>query len=210
MGASLDVLIALLDVSIVFGILYLGLPRARYRRTMLERLATAVGTHNLARDESYRRLIETDSRFSANHHAVAMWAVELLQSECARRVADDSWVRSFADHRLAPGLPLSYRWFRLDGDRAVVFIFSCVLPVLAIWVLAIEQIFGMPAALANETHARLVFCISIFSQGLVSVHVFLGSVVLKRRIDSVEKKIGEMSERLERDEIYSQVKSAGK
>ena len=31
-----------------------------------------------------------------------------------------------------------------------------------------------------------------------------------RRVDSVEKKIGDMSERLERYEIYFQVKSAGK
>ena len=174
MGASLDILIALLEVSIVFGALYVSLPRARYRRTMFERLATAVGAYNLERDESYKRLIETESRFSANHHAVAMWIVELLQSECAHLVADDSWVRSFADHRQAPGLPLSYQWFRLNVDRAVVFIFSFLLPVFAICALAVEQIFGLPAALADLTDARLVFWVSIFGQGLVPAMFFSG------------------------------------
>lgn len=168
MEISLDTLLSLLQIAIALGLFYIGLPRARYRKILLEKIGRA---YDRAFDQAepdlehtYRELLGNDRNFADAHHEILKWLGEL---SARRNDVSDSWY-GFWPKGKAVDLPWQYRWYKTNGDRWIVFVLTSAIPIAQTVVLL-----GSSDPVSYMTACCHLVLLSIAAI-CVSVHVGMG------------------------------------
>ena len=150
---NLDVVLALLQISMALGILYLALPEARYRDKLYGHIAEAFKAQDdLGGDHDEVSLLLRRRAFNETYHRVMMWREELpneyddeLKDTPARLFPREAGRNPETANE---DLPREYRTFKANTDVRWCFAIAEVLPILATWLLAgLEAGFSIPAYL---------------------------------------------------------------
>ena len=153
----------MLAVNIAFGTLYLGLPAARYRTKLLDSIESRFRSKQYSDDAKAKlreRLAESKVLLHQYHRA-ATWAKEVT----ANRLRNTS-ASLFEAVKDPDPLPLSYRWFKCNGDKGVCFLLLVLLPSTLLWI--------MVAGLYSQAWLCWYAAALALGQGCVAFHVLLG------------------------------------
>lgn len=168
----------MLEISLVMGVLYIGLPPARYRKRLLDQVAGLIDQFDVKSDDEYRKNLAEDEVLLDNHRLVAMWIGELLQSDSAASIKPNSWARKFTSAGFSKKLTKSYRWFRIHGDKTLVVLMSCMFPIFSMWFLAISD---LNSCLEQSRQASwLLYSVAGLGQLTPIAHVGIGYFFLQK------------------------------
>ena len=128
--AGPDILLSMLQITIVVGVLYVSLPAGRYRNKLLEKIES---TWNLIEkidtdDPIYANLMRDNSKFSKQHHYIAMWVGELEETDWWKEPVGLN--RPYAKTKLLPPI---YLLFKINADKIVAALIAALIPVLLNW-----------------------------------------------------------------------------
>ena len=193
--AALGILLALVQINVAVGMLYAGLPAARYRNklknNMLEELKHQSGAFkdiDISWANYSNCLLSKD--FQSSHNYLTVWIEEILKGQDLSQF-DDVVVR-FLENLTKPdgkgskadNPSCSYWWFKNDWDRWVVVPMTFAPVTLLIVAPFLPSCLQPPAGLLFLT----------VSAGLVSVaiHLWLGSKMVKGHTDKFRKEFRKM------------------
>ena len=193
-------LLAMLQINIALGILYVALRESRYRDKLFDGIENAFRNENMreegndddVRDDDVavelRERMVRDSQVSTDYHSLAMWYGELSEDRRNRIVGTSADLIEITD----PGKPPRvYRWYRWHGDKIACFLLTVLIPIGMLWTL----IFGSGSK--QEVATGYYWALGI-GQMSIAGHVMVGRVMvwtlgykfrktLRRFVTAVEK-----------------------
>lgn len=195
----MSVFIAMCQVNIALGILYLGLPESRYREklteTILARLSDSGCDDMDVASNRYRELMNTNKTFSAHHHDILGWVAEVPTDKL-----NDKWRKLLdlqEEKRTSIKRDLVYLWFKYRLDQWWSLVVLVILPILAVWLFE----FRNEIAGALATTSWFILGLGQFS---IAFHVIIGRRMASRVGRQIKKKSEYMSTKLNRESAESQ------
>ena len=170
--------IALFQLNVALGILYIGLPNFRSRENFYDTAVVLINDYKYS--ETYRsevrnarnNLMDSDSKFTHSHHYIRKTIVglpsphfdQLIGSEIFERQIQTQNPPNKWHHRW-------YKWFASNWDKCIVGLFSVLIPTGVLW-----AYFLYP----SKTYPKFWEGLSI-ACGQIAVFVFfyLGREILK-------------------------------
>ena len=195
----MSVFIAMCQVNIALGILYLGLPESRYREkltdTILSRLSDSGCDDMNVESNRYRDLMKLDGTFAVNHHYILGWVGEVPPDKLK-----DKWKELLGpkkENRTSITADLRYSWFKYRLDQWWSLVVLVILPILAVWMAEFRhEIVGASATIS---------CIVLgLGQLSVAVHVIIGRGIASWIGRQIVKRSEYMSSKLHKSSAESQ------
>ena len=128
-----SIFVAMCQVNIAVGFVYIGLREFRYRDILKDKAWSAFGSSgcdNISYDEiKFTELMTDDSEFSKSYHYVmkcaSMYLIDRLPEQLAASLNRRSDGRN----------PFStlFSWYNTIADKIVVFVITIILPIIWLW-----------------------------------------------------------------------------
>ena len=185
-------LLAMLQVNIALGILYIALRESRYRDKLFEVIAAGFRSEEIS-DDTVSKLDEEVTKstdVSADYYNLAMWRGELPTEQLTTlaQTSADLFTRVVKPSRP----PWEYRWFRCNGDKWTCFLFSVLIPIVLMWAVVCGEKTSFP-------FSQHYYDVVLVGQLSVGGHVLLGWWMVWRRGRAFKKKLREFIARVEGD-----------
>lgn len=193
--------IALFQLNVALGILYLGLPsyrsRENYYNTVVEHINTQNYSETFSRSVKKFRdaLMDNDSKFSRHHHYVRKKIVGLPSSHYDRLEGK----ATFRRHQQTQNASKKWHhrwcgWLRENWDKCIVGVFAVIIPTLILWIYYVANL-----PLPKRWESISIAC------GQISVFAFFYSVqeMLKRSEKRLYNALQYMTEAISREQASS-------
>ena len=129
--------LAMVTITIALGLMYVSLPGARYREKLFNAIVEVFRSREMSECAAHRvlgRLV--NNNVSTHYQTLSMWWAELPAGKRDKMPRPyPALFESGTDRRKAPR---SYRWFRYNIDRGVVFIVSVAVPIILLWLVVLD------------------------------------------------------------------------
>ena len=186
------VTIAMCQINIAIGFVYIGLREFRYKQNPTDAIWNSfcsIGCDAMDLSSSqYTALTRDDQKFSKNHHYITGWASQLLLDRLSEK-----WKNilssSSANSNLS-WLNRAFTWYNSGFDKRVTFLMLVVLPMLLLWI----------NASISDTKVFL-----IAGQGLVALQVLAAWCTAKLVGRRIREKGGYMMAQLDVAAVEQQV-----
>ena len=185
MDVNLATIVAILQVDIALGILYVGLKEFRFREKLHHNIATAIsdsGFVTLARSNTLLgKLFAEDNEFSRHYHTVREWILELPDSDRQKieRIDELNIALNRPERPVSPSIQRD-KWFLRDRDKRMVWAVVIVPSLAVMWLLVFFQ--------AGGTQVLGVIT-GILGQLVLARNVFLGRVLARRAEREVQDSV---------------------
>lgn len=200
----MSVFIAMCQVNIALGILYLGLPESRYREKLIETILarlTDSGCDDMdVVSADYTRLTTTDETFSNHHHYILDWIGEVPTDKLKGRWADlldsqqyrgPTWIKR--DRR--------YWWYKHGVDKWLTLFVLVILPILGMWLSEFYSSFAGESSMVS-------WMVLGIGQLSIAMHVIIGRRMatriggqISRKSEYVSRKFYESSAKSRADDV---------
>lgn len=180
----MSVLIAMCQVNIALGILYLGLPESRYREKLIETILTRLADSKCDEMDvvstDYAKLTSRDNTFSKHHHYILDWIGEVPSDRLTGRWTElldspeykgPTWITR----------DLRYWWYKHGVDQWWTLFILVILPISGIWLSAFYDSFAVESA-------EILWTVLGIGQLSTVVHVITGRRMATRIGRQITKK----------------------
>lgn len=198
----MSVFLAMCQVNIALGILYLNLKESRYREKLIEtirgRLSDSGRDDMDERSTRYTNLLRTDERFAAHHHYILGWVGEFPTQK-------DKWIKLLDDqqHNKRPWFKRDWRywWYKGAWDQWWTLIVLVILPILGMWLSQFHSMFAVKLA-------TMLWIVLGLGQLSIVMHVLVGRRMATRIGRQITKKSEYLSRKLNERSADSNERSA--
>ena len=197
------VLLAMCQVNIALGILYLNLKESRYREKLIEtilgRLADSGCDDMEVRSTPYGNTMNADKTFADHHHYILDWIGEVPTNKLTTKWT--KW-KEILDHQQR-NRPLwikrdrPYFWYKYRLDKWLTLFLLVIFPILGLWLAEFYREFAAKSAV-------MLWIFLGIGQISIVVHVLLGRVMATRIGRKIAKRSKYMSSKLYEDSAASQ------
>ena len=144
---KISIIIAIVQINIALGILYVGLPKFRFRDNIYNDIVNILNANPFVdlieeRRDRFERLLMTDSEFSGHYHDLRIWLRKL--PDYFRDKIQGSERFKIMQHEHAPRSRLDHAergfwWFEVNGDKKTVWISSIIPSIFLLWWMLLDE-----------------------------------------------------------------------
>ena len=162
-----SVIINIFQLNAALGILYVGLPKFRFRENFYNTIVERINFHEYS--ETYRdevkeargRLLDGDPVFTNNHHYIRRVVSTLPDDYRNELTGSENFDSSLPEGQSSQPPARLHNWFADDRDKYCVGTLTIFVSIVALWI-----------CFFNPT------CLEIFSVGWVFTAAFLGQLAM--------------------------------
>ncbi len=173
--------VELCQMSVAFGLVYLGLKVARYRIRTCQAIVSGTKGLVAATDTNsvfYASLLRTDSAFADRHHMIADF-ISMLPQKYLDRIPES--MTELAKGRKTSGIMWLFAIYNSNWDTRIVFAVSVLLPM------AIMTDLHFALSLLNATHTNfLIYFAMLPPVFFVLLGISMYTVMEKSILEAVE------------------------